>query len=100
MQRVIDHKLDDIEQGEQIAQHAPNTDRGGFHYTIGTLYRTPDGEYFLYCEGAHQLKTRNRVTEAPGLPVRYSTSSMRKQRWTGAKNAPLTARSSSRNSIT
>lgn len=51
MQRVIDRKLYDTDRAEQIAQHAPNTARGDFHYLIETLYETPSGEYFLYCEG-------------------------------------------------
>jgi hypothetical protein len=51
MQRVIDRKLYDTDRAEQIAQHAPNTDRGNLHYLIETLYKTSDGEYFLHCEG-------------------------------------------------
>lgn len=51
MKRVIDRKLYDTDRAEQIAQHAPNADRGDFHYLIETLYETPDGEYFLHCEG-------------------------------------------------
>ncbi|XVH32634.1 hypothetical protein ACNS7O_05455 [Haloferacaceae archaeon DSL9] len=51
MQRVIDRKLYDTDRAEQIARHAPNTDRGNFHYLIETLYKTSEGEYFLHCEG-------------------------------------------------
>jgi hypothetical protein len=51
MKRVIDRKLYDTDRAEPIAQHAPNTDRGDFHYLIETLYKSPSGEYFLHCEG-------------------------------------------------
>ena len=51
MQRVIDRKLYDTDRAEQIAQYAPNTDRGNFHFLIETLYKTADGVYFLHCEG-------------------------------------------------
>ncbi|GGL64576.1 hypothetical protein [Halocalculus aciditolerans] len=53
MQRVINRKLYDTDEAEQIAQHAPNTDRGDYHYLIETLYKTSDEEpeYFLHCEG-------------------------------------------------
>jgi len=51
MKRVIDRKLYDTDRAEQIAQHAPNTDRGDFHYLIETLFKAPSGEYFLHCEG-------------------------------------------------
>lgn len=51
MQRVINRKLYDTDRAEQIAQYAPNTDRGDFHYLIETLYRTQDGEYFLHGQG-------------------------------------------------
>ena len=51
MQQVIDRKLYDTDRAEQIAQHAPNTDRGDFYYLIETLYKTSEGKYFLHCEG-------------------------------------------------
>lgn len=51
MQCIIDRKLFDTERAEQIARYAPNTDRGDYNYLIETLYKTPDGEYFLHCEG-------------------------------------------------
>lgn len=56
MQRVIDRKLYDTDQAEQIAQHAPNTDRGDLYYLIETLYLTAGGEYFLHCEGGAATK--------------------------------------------
>lgn len=51
MQRVNQRKLYDTNRAERIAQYAPNTDRGDYGYLIETLYKTPDGEYFLHCEG-------------------------------------------------
>lgn len=51
MQRVIDRKLYDTDRAEQIAKHAPNTDRGDYHYLIETLYKTLERGYFLHCEG-------------------------------------------------
>ena len=51
MQRVIDRKLYDTDRAEQIAKHAPNTDRGDYHYLIETLYKTSERGYFLHCEG-------------------------------------------------
>ena len=56
MQRVINRKLYDTNEAEQIAQHAPNTDTGDFNYLIETLYKTPGGEYFLHCEGGAATK--------------------------------------------
>ncbi len=56
MKRVINRTLYSTEAAEQIAQHAPNTDPGDFHFLIETLYRTDDGEYFLHAEGG--AKTR------------------------------------------
>ncbi len=51
MKRLIDRKLYDTDQAEQITRYAPNTYRGDFNYLIETLYKTPDGEYILHCEG-------------------------------------------------
>jgi hypothetical protein len=56
MRRVIDRKLYDTDQAEQIARHAPNVDRGDFHYLIETLYKSSDGEYFLHGEGGAATK--------------------------------------------
>lgn len=100
MQRVIDRKLYDTNQAEQIARHAPNTDRGDFHHLIETLYKTPEGSTSFTAKEGQQLNTRNRVTGPAGPPARNSTSSIRKRRWTGAKNAASTVRASSPNSIT
>lgn len=56
MQRVINRELYDTDRAEQIAQHAPNTDRGDFYYLIETLYKTSGGEYFLHGEGGAATK--------------------------------------------
>ena len=56
MQRVIDRKLYDTDRAEQIAQHAPNTDRGDLYYLVETLYKTSGGQYFLHCEGGAATK--------------------------------------------
>ncbi len=56
MMQVINRKLYDTESAEQIAQHAPRTDRGDFHFLIETLYRTDDGELFLHAQGGAATK--------------------------------------------
>ena len=56
MQQVIDRKLYDTDQSEQIARYAPLTDRGDYNYLIETLYKTADGEYFLHGEGGAATK--------------------------------------------
>ena len=99
MQRVIERKLYDTDRAEQIAQHAPNTDRGDFYYLIETLYKTSGGEYFLHGEGGAATKYAKPCNGAAQLAVRRSNPSTRKQRWTGAKNAASTVRSSSTNSV-
>lgn len=60
MKRVINCKLYDTEAAEQIAQYAPNTDRGDFNFLMETLYRTEDGEYFLHGEGGPKTKYAKR----------------------------------------
>lgn len=56
MRCVIDRKLYDTDRAEQIAQYAPNTDRGDLYYLVETLYETSDEEYFLHCEGGAATK--------------------------------------------
>lgn len=56
MKRVIDRKLYDTDQAEEIAQYTPNRDRGDFYYLIETLYKTSSGEYFLHGEGGAATK--------------------------------------------
>lgn len=51
MRKIIDRKLYDTDEAEEIARHAPNTDRNDFHYLVESLYKTDDGEYFLHGAG-------------------------------------------------
>jgi hypothetical protein len=51
MRQIIDRKLYDTDAAEEIAEHAPNTDRNDFHYLVESLYKTDDGEYFLHGAG-------------------------------------------------
>ncbi len=56
MKQIINRKLYDTDQAEQIARHAPNTDRQDFYFLIETLYKTSDGDYFIHGEGGPQTK--------------------------------------------
>lgn len=56
MIRVIGKKAYDTDDAEQIARHAPNTDRRRYNYLIETLYQDADGEYFLHGEGGAASK--------------------------------------------
>ncbi|AFZ73779.1 hypothetical protein [Natronobacterium gregoryi] len=62
MQRVIDRKLYDTDQAEQIARYAPLTDKGDFNYLIETLYKTSDGEYFLHGDGGAATKWAEKIS--------------------------------------
>jgi hypothetical protein len=62
MQQVIDRKLYDTETAEEIAQYAPITDKGDYNYLIETLYKTPDGEYFLHGDGGAATKWAEKVS--------------------------------------
>lgn len=63
MKQVIDRKLYDTDAAEQIAQHAPITDKSDLYYLIETLYRTSDGEYFLHGDGGAATKWSKEVTD-------------------------------------
>ena len=75
MQRVINRKLYDTEQAEQIARYAPLTDRGDFNYLIETLYKTSDGEYFLHAEGGAATKWAEKISNqrTPGEVIQLLT---------------------------
>ena len=75
MQRVIDRKLYDTDQAEQIARYAPLTDRGDFNYLIETLYKTADGEYFLHGDGGAATKWAEKISNqrTPGEEIRLLT---------------------------
>ncbi|WP_436910223.1 hypothetical protein [Halosimplex marinum] len=71
MKQVIDRKLYDTETAEEIAQYAPITDKGDFNYLIETLYKTPDGEYFLHGDGGAATKWAKKVSDGkvPGEEI-------------------------------
>ena len=75
MKQVIDRKLYDTETAEQIAQHAPLTDRGDFHYLTETLYKLSDGEYFLHGEGGAATKWAEKISNerTPGEEIQRLT---------------------------
>ena len=56
MKQVINCKLYDTDEAEQIARHAPNTDRRYLYFLIETLYKTSDCDYFVHGEGGAQTK--------------------------------------------
>jgi len=62
MQQVIDRKLYDTDQAEQIVRYAPLTDRGDFNYLIETLYKTTNGEYFLHGDGGAATKWAEKIS--------------------------------------
>lgn len=62
MKQVIDRKLYDTDAAEQIAQHAPLTDKGDFNYLVETLYKTSDGVYFLHGDGGAATKWAEKVS--------------------------------------
>ncbi|SDY88917.1 hypothetical protein [Halopenitus persicus] len=75
MQQVINRKLYDTEQAEQVARYAPLTDRGDFNYLIETLYKTSDGEYFLHAEGGASTKWAEKISNqrTPGEVIQLLT---------------------------
>lgn len=51
MRQIINQKVYDTENAEQIAKHGSIVDKRDFHALAETLYKDPDGEYFLHCQG-------------------------------------------------
>jgi hypothetical protein len=51
MQQIINRKVYDTENAERIAKHGSIIDKGDFHALAETLYKDPDGDYFLHCQG-------------------------------------------------
>jgi len=39
MRQIIDRKLYDTDAAEEIAEHAPNTDRSDLYYLVEALYK-------------------------------------------------------------
>ncbi len=75
MQQIINRKLYDTDKAEQIATHAPLTDKGNFHYLIETLYKTTDGEYFLHGDGGAATKWAEKIgrQRTPGEELQLLT---------------------------
>lgn len=51
MKQIIDRKLYDTEEAEQIAKYGSVADKQDFHALAETLYKNSYGEYFLHCQG-------------------------------------------------
>lgn len=51
MRQIIERKVYDTDTAEQIGKHGSIVDKQDFHALAETLYKAPDGEYFLHCQG-------------------------------------------------
>lgn len=51
MRQIIDRKVYETGNAEQLAKYGSVADKGDFHTLAETLYKDPDGEYFLHCQG-------------------------------------------------
>lgn len=56
MRQIISRKVYDTNSAEQIGKHGSIVDKGDFHALAETLYKDPDGEYFLHCQGGAATK--------------------------------------------
>lgn len=64
MRRIIQRKLYDTDQAEQIIKHGSVADPSDFHALAETLYRDSDGDYFLHCQGGASTKYATNVNGA------------------------------------
>jgi hypothetical protein len=76
MRRVKDRTLYDTETAEQIAQHGSAADPSDFHHLAETLYKTPDGEYFIHGEGGAATKYATQTSDGTtnGQEIRRLTT--------------------------
>jgi len=51
MRQIIDRAVYDTDNAEQIAKYGSMVDKSDFHALAETLYKDPNGEYFLHCQG-------------------------------------------------
>lgn len=63
MRQIIDRKVYDIENAEQIAKYRSIRDKGDFYALAETLYKDPDGEYFLHCRGGAATQYAEQTSE-------------------------------------
>lgn len=63
MQQIINRKVYDTESSEPIAKYGSIEDKSDFHALAETLYKDPDGEYFLHCQGGAATQYAKQVRE-------------------------------------
>lgn len=51
MKQIIDRKVFNTENAEQIAKYGSVANKSDFQALAETLYKNSDGEYFLHCQG-------------------------------------------------
>ena len=73
MRQIIRRKVYDTDNAEQISKHGAIVDKHDFHALAETLYKDPDGEYFLHCQGGaatqHAKQTNNGTTYGEEIQV-------------------------------
>jgi len=73
MKQVINRKLYDTDNAEQIGKHGSIVDKQDFHALAETLYKSPEGEYFLHCQGGaatqYAKQTNNGTTYGEKIQV-------------------------------
>ena len=63
MQQIIGRKVYDTDSAEQIGKHGSIIDKQDFHALAETLYKDPEGEYFLHCQGGAATKYAEQANE-------------------------------------
>lgn len=63
MKQIIDRKLFDTDEAEQLAKHGSIRTKGDFHALAETLYKNSDGEYFLHCQGGAATEYAEQTAE-------------------------------------
>lgn len=76
MRRIKNRTLYDTETAEQIAQHGSAADPSDFHHLAETLYKTPDGDYFIHGKGGAATKYATRTNDGTtnGQEIRQLTT--------------------------
>ena len=63
MREIIDRKVYDTENAEQIANYGSIVDKGDFHALAEALYKDSSGEYFLHCQGGAATQYAEQTNE-------------------------------------
>lgn len=63
MREIIDRKVYDTDNAEQIANYGSIVDKGDFHTLAEALYKDPNGEYFLHCQGGAATQYAKQTSE-------------------------------------